>query len=73
MNSSISPKVSYLSTQDVALTRSLLKVFGDAFDDVETDFTAPPTTGYLQSLLSQDHVIALAALVHDEVVRGLVA
>lgn len=53
--------------------RALLRMFGDAFDEVETYCNAQPTTDYLQCLLSKEYFIVLAALKQGEVVGGLVA
>ncbi|MEM8504140.1 MAG: AAC(3)-I family aminoglycoside N-acetyltransferase [Cyanobacteria bacterium P01_D01_bin.1] len=65
--------IKQLSKADTPLMRSLLHVFGQAFDDVETYSQAQPKTAYLQRLLGQDYFIALAALKQDEVVGGLTA
>ena len=73
MSSTTTSSISHLSVEDVELMKSLLRVFGDAFDEVETYCKAQPKTDYLQRLLSKDHFIALAALKQGEVVGGLVA
>jgi aminoglycoside 3-N-acetyltransferase I len=73
MNSTTTFSISQLAAEDIELMRSLLKVFGDAFDEVETYCEAQPKTEYLQSLLGKDYFIALAALKQGEVVGGLVA
>ncbi|MGK7909056.1 MAG: AAC(3)-I family aminoglycoside N-acetyltransferase [Synechococcus sp.] len=62
-----------LINEDVELLRSLLRVFGDAFDEVETYCGAQPSSDYLRSLLSNENFIALAALKNGEVVGGLAA
>ena len=73
MNSRTTSEIRHLSSHDVELMRSLLRVFGDAFHEVETYCKNQPKTAYLQRLLSQDYFIAIAALVSGEVVGGLAA
>jgi aminoglycoside 3-N-acetyltransferase I len=63
----------YLTAGDVPLMKGLLKMFGDAFDDVATYQNAVPDDGYLGSLLAGRHFIALAATAGHEVVGGLAA
>ena len=53
--------------------RSLLAVFGEAFDEVTTYGGNPPSDTYLKDLLVSDYFIALAASKGDLVVGGLVA
>ena len=65
--------ISLLSNNDVDRMKSLLSVFGDAFDEVDTYCQAQPPTDYLQRLLSKDDFIVLVALKQGEVVGGLVA
>jgi aminoglycoside 3-N-acetyltransferase I len=48
-------------------------LFSEAFSDPETYGAAPPNDAHLGGLLAKNHVIALAALVAEEVVGGLVA
>jgi aminoglycoside 3-N-acetyltransferase I len=48
-------------------------MFGRAFADSETYGAEPPSDDYLERLLREEHVAALAALAGDEVVGGLVA
>lgn len=62
-----------LTADDIELMRSLLKVFGEAFDEVDTYCGRQPTASYLQRLLGQDHFIALVALENGEAVGGLAA
>jgi aminoglycoside 3-N-acetyltransferase I len=62
-----------LGPADSAYLRRLNALFGRAFDDRETYEGEPPTEAYLQSLLSQQHIIAIVALAGDVVVGGLVA
>jgi aminoglycoside 3-N-acetyltransferase I len=62
-----------LTSTDVGLLRKLNAVFGGAFADPETYAAEPPGDAYLENLLAKEHVIALVALVSEEVVGGLVA
>lgn len=62
-----------LGAADLSRMRTLLRVFGDAFDDVATYHDAQPSDAYLASLLAKEHFIAVAALAGDEVVGGLAA
>ena len=62
--------IRHLINEDVELMRSLLRVFGDAFDEVEIYCGAQPSSDYLRRLLSNENFIALAALKHGEVVGG---
>ena len=63
-----------LTAADVPVLKDLLRVFGDAFGDVETYQGAVPDDAYLRSLLSLPHVIVIVA--RDDagaVVGGLAA
>ncbi len=62
-----------LGPADVGLLRQLNALFGAAFADPETYGAEPPSDAYLGGLLAKDHVIALVAVVGEEVVGGLVA
>lgn len=62
-----------LTSTDVPLFKTLLRVFGEAFEELDTYQSAVPTEEYLQDLLGQQHFIALVALDGDTVVGGLVA
>ncbi len=62
-----------LTPGDVDLLRALNAVFGRAFGEPDTYGADPPTDAYLSALLGKEHVIALVALVADEVAGGLVA
>jgi aminoglycoside 3-N-acetyltransferase I len=62
-----------LSAADVPLLKSLLKVFGEAFNDVVTYQDGVPSDAYLQALLAKPHFIALVAMHGDQVVGGLAA
>ncbi len=65
--------IRHLTNEDVELMRSLLRVFGTAFNEMETYCGSQPSFDYLQRLLSNEYFIALAALKHNEVVGGLAA
>src|ERR1700733_11305071 len=64
-----------LAVEDVELFKGLLKVFGDAFNEIGTYQDAVPGDPYLRLLLGRSTFIALVALGGDgsEVVGGLVA
>lgn len=62
-----------LSTNDIGQLRALNALFGRAFNDAENYFSHPPSDVYLERLLAKEHVIALAVLIDESVVGGLVA
>jgi aminoglycoside 3-N-acetyltransferase I len=62
-----------LSSSDVALLKELLKVFGEAFEDLDTYQSAIPRDAYLRLLLSKPHFIVLVAMDDNAVVGGLAA
>lgn len=62
-----------LTASDLSLLKELLKVFGEAFDDVSTYQDAVPSDDYLKSLLSKPHFIALVAMDAGQVVGGIAA
>ena len=62
-----------LTTSDIHLLKDLLRVFGEAFEDVETYQGAVPEDGYLGSLLAMPHFIAVVARGGGEVIGGLAA
>lgn len=64
---------SQLTSADVGVLKELLKVFGEAFEDVKTYQGAIPRDEYLRALLGKPHFIALAALEGERVVGGLAA
>jgi aminoglycoside 3-N-acetyltransferase I len=65
--------VQRLTAETFPLMDSLLKVFGEAFGEVETYNALRPRREYLQRLLGGDYFIALAAMVDDSVVGGIAA
>lgn len=62
-----------LTPSDVSVLKDLLRVFGEAFEDVDTYQGAVPTDDYLQSLLATPHFIVVVARRGDDVVGGLAA
>jgi len=65
-----------LTASDVGLLKDLLRVFGEAFEDIETYQGAVPADDYLRSLLAMRHfivVVARSGPLSNEVVGGLVA
>jgi aminoglycoside 3-N-acetyltransferase I len=62
-----------LEAADLPLMKALLKMFGEAFDEVDTYQSKVPDDAYLASLLAKSHFIAIVALKGDEVVGGLAA
>ncbi len=62
-----------LTTSDIHLLKELLRVFGLAFEDVETYQGAIPGDDYLRSFLAKPHVIVVVAHHGEEVIGGLVA
>lgn len=53
--------------------RSLLAIFGEAFDQIETYSCRKASEHYLQDLLAKKHFIALAAICDGKVLGGLTA
>jgi aminoglycoside 3-N-acetyltransferase I len=65
-----------LTTSNIELLKNLLRVFGEAFEDVETYQGAVPSNDYLGSLLAMRHFIVVVARSGPpgrEVVGGLAA
>ena len=69
----VSFRVHQLTSADVPLFRALNALFGEVFNDIESYGAEPPSDEYLRALLAKEHVIALVALMGQEVVGGLVA
>jgi len=65
--------VRILGSRDVALMRTVLTLFGEAFAEVSTYRDAQPGTAYLERLLGSDTFIALAALKGGQVVGAIAA
>jgi aminoglycoside 3-N-acetyltransferase I len=62
-----------LASADVLLLKDLLRVFGEAFGEVDTYQNLVPSNDYLTRLLSKQHFIAVVAMKGEEVVGGLAA
>ena len=62
-----------LGPADVEAMRQVNRLFGKAFDEVETFETARPSDEYLAQLLGRDGFAALAAFDGDGAVGGLCA
>jgi ribosomal protein S18 acetylase RimI-like enzyme len=62
-----------LTSSDVAALKDLLRVFGEAFEDVETYQGAVPPDAYLQSLLATPSFIVVVVRYGDQVIGGLAA
>ncbi len=62
-----------LTSADVPLFKDLLRVFGEAFDEIDTYQRSVPSDDYLTRLLSKQHFIAVVAMKSEEVVGGLAA
>src|SRR5215472_3365810 len=62
-----------LTSADVPLLKDLLRVFGEAFDEVDTYQRSVPSDDYLTRLLCKQHFIAVVAMKGEEVVGGLAA
>jgi aminoglycoside 3-N-acetyltransferase I len=62
-----------LTSADVALLKDLLRVFADAFGEVDTYQQCLPSDEYLTRLLEKEHFIAIVAQKGNEVVAGLAA
>jgi len=48
-----------LTCADVSLLKALLRVFGEAFDEIETYQRSAPSNDYLSRLLTKQHFIAV--------------
>lgn len=62
-----------LGAEDVTLLQQLLKVFGEAFRDMESYQGHVPNEEYLRSLLRKSDFIVVVATAADQVVGGLAA
>ncbi len=62
-----------LVSADLAIFKQLLKVFGEAFEDVPTYQNAIPSDTYLESLLAKPAFLVVVALLDGQVVGGLAA
>ena len=62
-----------LTCADVSLLKDLLRVFGEAFDEIDTYQGSAPSDDYLSRLLTKQHFIAVVAMNGSEVVGGVAA
>lgn len=62
-----------LTCTDIEPMRAMLRMFGAAFEDPASYYSAVPSDDYLARLLAKDHFIAIAALVGQDVVGGIAA
>lgn len=62
-----------LAPTDAGVMESMLTLFGEAFEDLESYGAARPSAAYLERLLGGDTLIAIAALKGGTVVGGLAA
>ena len=62
-----------LTPADASLLKDLLRVFGEAFDQIDTYQHSVPGDDYLTRLLTKQHFVAVVAMNGEEVVGGLVA
>lgn len=67
------PDIRQLTSNDLPLMDALLRLFGEAFNDVHTYSAKRPSQSYLRGLLGGDSFMALAALKSDVVVGGIAA
>jgi aminoglycoside 3-N-acetyltransferase I len=65
------PALNVQQVGDVPLLRSLLGLFGEAFEDRDTYVARQPDDAYLQRLLLNPDFVAIAAQVDGEVVGAL--
>ena len=62
-----------LTSADVEQMRSMLEMFGAAFNDVDTYSSRQPSTVYLRDLLDREEFISLASFDGSSVCGGLAA
>ena len=70
---SMTVDIHQLTSNDLPLMDALLRIFGEAFNDVETYTAQRPSEKYLKKLLGGDSFIALVALKSGLVIGGLAA
>jgi aminoglycoside 3-N-acetyltransferase I len=58
---------------DAVTMRALIRVFGEAFGELETYQANPPSDSYLERLLADPKFVALAAIEDGAVIGGLAA
>jgi aminoglycoside 3-N-acetyltransferase I len=62
-----------LAPDDTALMASMMTMFGEVFDEMDTYTATRPGAEYHRRLLARDNFVALAALEGERVVGGLAA
>ena len=62
-----------LGVKDAHPLKQLLRVFGNAFGDMDAYQSVIPSDEYLRSLLAKQNFVVLVALADDSVVGGLAA
>jgi aminoglycoside 3-N-acetyltransferase I len=62
-----------LTRPDVDVMQAMSRMFGTAFNEVETYTARPPSGGYFDRLLGNKEFVALAVIEAGEVIGGLVA
>jgi aminoglycoside 3-N-acetyltransferase I len=62
-----------LAVSDILSMKHLMKVFGEAFDDVATYQHAPPDDSYHAQLLAKPHFITIVAETGNTIIGGLTA
>ena len=66
-------RIRRLERADIELMHGMLRMFGEAFGEVETYTARPPSTDYLERLLARPEFVGLAAVEDGEVIGGLAA
>jgi aminoglycoside 3-N-acetyltransferase I len=62
-----------LAPANIGVMRDLLRMLGEAFEDIETFSAKQPSEAYLHRLLAKPDFVALAAIQGDNVIGGLMA
>jgi hypothetical protein len=65
--------VQTLTNADVARLKELLRVFAEAFGEMETYQRSVPSDDYLAQVLAKQHFIVMIAVKGEQVVGGLAA
>ena len=66
-------KIRQLTANDIALVDALSRLFGEAFDDIDTYTKKRPSSDYVRQLLESDYFLAIVALEEEAVVGGIAA
>ncbi len=62
-----------IETDDLESYKSLMKLFGEVFDEPENYIDKSPSDAYIHKMLSKETFIAITAMYNKEVVGGLAA